>query len=78
VTGGYVVRDRRLTGWVGHYLYGDYCNGIVRSAVLAPARATNRRDTGLRVASLASFGEDALGRVYAVSLTGAVYRFVSR
>ncbi|MDX6650295.1 MAG: hypothetical protein QOJ97_2246 [Solirubrobacteraceae bacterium] len=78
VTGGYVVRDRRLTGWAGRYLYGDFCNGVVRTARLSPAGATARRDTGLRVGSLSSFGEDGLGRVYAVSLGGAVYRFVSR
>jgi hypothetical protein len=78
VTGGYVVRDRRLTGWVGRYLYGDFCNGVVRTSRLSAAGATARRDTGLRVGSLSSFGEDGLGRVYAVSLGGAVYRFVSR
>jgi glucose/arabinose dehydrogenase len=78
VTGGYVARDRSLTGWVGDYLYGDYCNGIVRSARLSPAGATRRRDTGLRVDNLSSFGQDALGRVYAVSLVGPVYRIVSR
>lgn len=78
VTGGYVVRDPRLTGWVGQYLYGDFCNGIVRSARLSAGGATNRRATGLQVDSLSSFGEDALGRIYATSLTGPVYRIVSR
>jgi len=36
------------------------------------------RETNLRVAALSSFGEDARGRVYAVSLNGPVYRFVAR
>jgi glucose/arabinose dehydrogenase len=78
ITGGYVVRDRQLTGWVGRYLYGDFCRGRIESAALSPGRATGRRSTGLRVDSLSSFGEDALGRVYAVSLSGPVYRIVAR
>jgi glucose/arabinose dehydrogenase len=78
ITGGYVVRDPRLTGWVGHYLYGDFCRPAIESAVLSSGRATARRATGLRVDSLSSFGEDSLGRVYAVSLNGPVYRIVAR
>ena len=35
-------------------------------------------DTTLRVDQLSSFGEDARGRVYAVSLSGPVYRLVAR
>jgi glucose/arabinose dehydrogenase len=78
ITGGYVVRDPRLTGWVGRYLYGDYCHGTIESALLSPGEATGRHSTGLRVGSLSSFGEDARGRVYAVSLGGPVYRIVAR
>jgi hypothetical protein len=36
------------------------------------------RRTPLKVDSLSSFGEDARGRVYAVSLSGSVFRLVSR
>jgi hypothetical protein len=36
------------------------------------------RSTGLEVPKLASFGEDASGRLYAVSLDGPVYRIVER
>ena len=31
VTGGVVVRDRRLAALYGRYLYGDFCVGRVRS-----------------------------------------------
>ncbi|MDQ4040789.1 MAG: PQQ-dependent sugar dehydrogenase [Actinomycetota bacterium] len=78
VTGGYVVRDPRLTGWQGRYLYADYCRGAVLSARLTARGATLRRSTGLRTSELASFGEDALGRIYVVSRSGPVYRIVSR
>jgi glucose/arabinose dehydrogenase len=78
ITGGYVVRDPRLTGWVGRYLYSDFCRGTIESALLSPGKATGERSTGLRVSSISSFGEDARGRVYAVSLGGPVYRIVAR
>lgn len=40
--------------------------------------ARGDRATGLSVGELASFGQDTLGRVYAVSLGGPVYRFTER
>jgi glucose/arabinose dehydrogenase len=78
ITGGVVVRDPRLTGLLGRYLFGDFCRGRIESARLAPGRASGVRRTSLKVSSLASFGEDAQGRVYAVSLDGPVYRIVPR
>jgi glucose/arabinose dehydrogenase len=78
ITGGYIVRDPRLSGWDGRYLYGDFCRDSIESALLSPGRAAGQRSTGLHVDSLSSFGEDSLGRVYAVSLGGPVYRIVAR
>jgi glucose/arabinose dehydrogenase len=77
VTGGYVVRDRRLPRLQGHYLYGDYCAGQLRE-FLPPQRpggkATGDREIGLEVPELTSFGEDSEGRIYAASQAGPVYR----
>ena len=78
ITGGYVVRDPRLPALRGRYVYGDFCLGRLYSARLRAGRATGVRRLGLRVPELSSFGEDAAGRVYAVSLSGAVYRLASR
>ncbi len=80
VTGGYVVRDPRLRGWTGRYLYGDFCRGRVLSARLRPGRlaAFGKADTGLRVPTLASFGEDGRGRLYAASSGGPVFRIDPR
>jgi glucose/arabinose dehydrogenase len=79
VTGGYVVRDRRLRGSLyGRYVYGDFCVGALKSARLRLGHATARHDLGLSVPSLSSFGEDNAGHVYAVSLNGPVYRFDPR
>jgi glucose/arabinose dehydrogenase len=75
ITGGVVVRDPALRGWVGRYVFGDFCRRRVETARLPSGKVT---DTGLSVPQLSSFGEDASGRVYAVSLGGPVYRLVSR
>ena len=74
ITGGYVVRDRGLRSLYGRYVYGDFCDPQIRSARLRSGRASGDRATRLRVAGLASFGEDARGRLYAASLDGPVYR----
>ena len=79
ITGGVVVRDPGLPGLRGRYVYGDFCQGQIHAARLSPGGATEDRALPLKpIESLASFGEDAAGRVYVVSLAGAVYRFVAR
>jgi glucose/arabinose dehydrogenase len=75
IIGGYVVRDRSLTGLYGRYVYGDNCKTGIRSATLSPGRASGDRRISLSVPALSSFGEDSQGRVYATSLNGQVYRF---
>jgi glucose/arabinose dehydrogenase len=74
ITGGYVVRDPRLPALEGRYLYGDLCDAPVRS-INVPS-GSDDRPTGLSVDSLVSFGEDAGGCVYTVSLDGPVSRIV--
>ena len=75
VTGGYVVRDPSCTSLYGRYVYGDFCEGELRSFTAEPGRpARDDRALGLGVAQLSSFGEDSAGRLYAVSLDGPVYR----
>ena len=69
VTGGFVVHDASLTGLVGRYLYADFYAGNVRSLALNFADPDDK-PTGLHVSSIASFGEDAAGRQYAVNLSG--------
>jgi glucose/arabinose dehydrogenase len=78
ITGGVVVRDRRLAGLRGRYVFGDYCKGRIESARLSSGRARGVRRTSLKVSSLSSFGEDAQGRVYVTSLDGPVYRIDPR
>jgi hypothetical protein len=74
------VRDKALPALAGRYVYGDLCKGELRSARLAPGSASG--DAAIpgvgKVEQLSSFGEDARGRVYAVSLSGTVYRLAAR
>lgn len=76
VTGGYVVRDPGLPALEGRYIYGDFCEGELRSFVPGPGKATGDQGTGLEVASLSSFAEDNEGAVYATSFEGPVFRIV--
>jgi glucose/arabinose dehydrogenase len=78
ITGGVIVRDRALAGLRGRYVFGDFCRGRIESARLSSGRARSVRRTSLKVDSLSSFGEDAQGRVYAISLDGPVYRIAPR
>ena len=74
IIGGYVVRDPALPELNGRYVYGDNQVDELRSAVLGKPRATDDRPLGVSISSLAGFGEDSCGRVYATSLAGGLYR----
>jgi glucose/arabinose dehydrogenase len=78
IIGGYVVRDPGLPSLYGRYVFGDYCNGSLRSSKLRRGGASNPTAIGVSVSALSSLGEDALGRIYLVSLNGPVYRLASR
>ena len=71
ITGGYVVRDPGLPTLAGRYLYGDLCRPEIQSASTNGEPGTG---TGMEVNALVSFGQDACGRLYTVSLSGPVSR----
>ncbi|HYF28158.1 MAG TPA: PQQ-dependent sugar dehydrogenase [Baekduia sp.] len=79
VTGGYVSRGRRLAALRGRYVFGDFCRGTIWSldaaAAEEPARADLRREAA-RLPGLVSFGEDADGDLYAVSVQGTVAELI--
>jgi glucose/arabinose dehydrogenase len=74
VIGGYVVRDATLGSFQGRYLVGRY-GGTVSS--LAVGAGGSPQATGLSIPQLTSFGEDGLGRLYATSQAGPVYRLTA-
>lgn len=76
VTGGYVYRGAEIPELVGAYVFGDFCRGSLEAFVLRDGEAAQQRPLGQVVEGLASFGEDANGELYALSLAGPVYRIV--
>jgi glucose/arabinose dehydrogenase len=78
VTGGFVYRGEAIPAAQRRYFYGDYCSGNVWSLALSDGKATGIRRHRFRVPALSSFGEDAAGDLYLVSLEGNVFRLDSR
>jgi hypothetical protein len=74
VIGGVVSRDPRLPALAGRYVYGDFCSGKVSVVSVEDGRVVAKDDLGLIVPELTSFGVDGIGRMYAMSLAGAIYR----
>ena len=85
VTGGYVYRGKAMPTLHGWYFFGDYVSGQiwaiqqqdgVRSAYLDISKYLDKQGSGY-VPALASFGEDADGELYLLSLSGGkVYKLV--
>ena len=79
ITGGYVVRDRALPRSTAATSTATSASAGSRRRGCARAGDGDAGRTRLRVADqLSSFGEDARGRVYVVSLDGPVYRIAAR
>jgi glucose/arabinose dehydrogenase len=78
VTGGYVYRGAALPSLQGHYFYGDYCDGVVRSFRVVGGVATDHRNWSAEFGTLpgiTSFGEDGGGELY-VTAGSNVYQMV--
>ena len=73
VIGGYVVRDPALPSFAGRYLFGQFNGDLI---FLGPGASGAEDDAGVNVSAVAGFGEDGAGHLYAVSLSGPVYRLV--
>lgn len=74
VTGGVVYRGQDIPGLVGHYLYGDFCGGWVRSFRLDGDTAADREERFTGVGNVVSFGEDRDGEVHILTGDGRVLR----
>ena len=78
VTGGFVYRGSAIPELVGSYLFGDYCTSRLWAVQISSGEVVFR-DFGVTVpgGSLASFGQDADGELYALSLEGPVSRVIA-
>ena len=84
ITGGFVYRGKKLPLLDGAYFYADYCTALVRSFRWQSGRVADAwewratLDPGSQLANISSFGEDADGELYIVSLDGAIWQLVRR
>ncbi len=88
ITGGFVYRGKALPALAGRYFYADFCTNFVRSFVwthdpsspTAPGWARDHWewndaiDPKSQISQISSFGVDADGELYLVSLTGTIFR----
>jgi glucose/arabinose dehydrogenase len=78
ITGGYVYRGSAIPAIQGLYFYADHCQGWVRSFRYAGGAATEVTDwPRLRPGGfINSFGEDAAGELYVLTLGGGVFKVI--
>lgn len=74
VTGGVVVRDKRLPSLYGRYVFADFCTGDLRSLIGTPGGADDEGSAGVDVPSPTSFASGRRGKLYITSQAGSVYR----
>ncbi len=76
VTGGFVYRGERIPGLRGAYVFGDLGTARLWALAADGNGGLGRHDLGVGVeeVTLASFGEDAEGELYVLSLAGPVLR----
>jgi hypothetical protein len=72
ITGGFVYRGTAIAGLQGAYVYGDWCEGLIRWVREVDGEVVAEGDLGLTVPLLTSFGQDHEGELYAISMLGAV------
>jgi glucose/arabinose dehydrogenase len=75
VIGGYVYRGSAIPGLAGWYVFGDFFNSELRALRVAGG-TVRERELGATVENLSAFGEDAAGELYALSLSGPVFKIV--
>ena len=73
VIGGAVYRGSDIPALVGAYLFADYCLGELEAIRLGDGDVEHAV-LGPTVPNISSFGEDAAGEIYVLSLDGGVYR----
>ncbi len=86
VIGGVVYRGSALPALRGHYLYSDFCTGVLRTVrvewpdggaaprVLEELDWKQALDPKGRIRAVTSFGEDFDGELYVASLEGTVFK----
>ncbi len=81
VIGGFAYRGLAMPTLHGHYFYGDWCGGWVRSFRVEGGRAVDHRDWSAdlgTIGQVTSFGMDGFGELYVTTTDGLVLKLVPR
>lgn len=76
ITGGFVYRGVQVPELVGRYVYADYISGRVWALAYDGVNPTENEWVAERL-SISTFGVDEGNELYAATLTGDIYRFIS-
>lgn len=76
VTGGFVYRGGAIPELQGAYLFSDFCAGRIQGLRVDGGEVVDEADLGISSDNVVSFGEDADGELYVLSLGGAIDRIV--
>jgi len=74
VIGGYVYRGSAAPLLEGHYLFADYCSGIIFAIDGSTTSPVAPAEVGHVDGGVSAFGEDEAGELYLTTLDGNVYR----
>ena len=74
VTGGYVYRGSAIPALRGWYVFADFASGHVWTKKGPGGARQVLPGADGKVTQIASFGQDASGELYVVSLAGSVYK----
>lgn len=74
ITGGHVYRGAAIPELTGAYVFTDYCDGRIRGLRAADGAVTEEHVFAIEGSDLVSFGEDAEGELYVLSLDGTISR----
>ncbi len=79
ITGGYVYRGGAIPALAGQYFFSDFCDGRIRSFTYADGQASAETDWTEVLGnpgSVSSFGLDAAGELYVITIDGRLSKLV--
>ncbi len=78
VIGGYVYRGTQIPGLQGWYLFSDNCEAKIHALRVDADGHVQQRTIGPELSQVSSFGQDAAGELYVLSLDRGLYRITAR
>ena len=78
VVGGFVYRGTAIPSLQGLYVFGDFGSGFVKALALDESGLPSVANLPFTIPNLVSFGEDNGGELYALAISGGVFKIVSR